>query len=258
MPRFTANLGFLYTELPFAERFEAAARSGFTAVEAGKPYELDVESIIGLLQANDLSMVLINSPVGPASAGGRGLACVPGYDAEFRESIDTALGYAEALGCPRIHVLAGVTPDGIEFERLYATFIENLRYAAAAGAKRGIRMLVEGINQTDSPGYFLDRPSLAMRAIRDAATTNLYLQFDIYHAQMTEGNLGRTIEKALPMIDHIQIADVPGRRQPGSGEIGFPYLFRLLDDLGYDGWIGCEYHPDGDTAKSLDWMDGID
>ncbi len=258
MPKFTANLGFLFTELPFAERFEAAARAGFAAVEAGKPYELGAEAIAGLLQTNGLSMALINSPAGPASTGGRGLACIPGREAEFRESIETALRYAGALACPRIHVLAGVAPDGIESERLYATFIANLRFAAAAGAGHGVRMLVEGINRTDAPGYFLGRPSQAVQAIEDAAVPNLYLQFDVYHAQMTEGNLSQAIEKALSMIDHIQIADVPGRRQPGSGEIRFPYLFRLIDDLGYDGWIGCEYHPDGDTVESLKWMDGLD
>ena len=225
MPKFTANLGFLYRELPFAERFEAAACAGFAAVEAGQRYELGAETIAGLLRANGLSMALINSPAGTASVGGRGLACVPGRDDEFRESIETALRYAEALACPRIHVLAGVAPEGIEFERLYATYIENLRFAAAAGADRGVRMLVEGINRTDAPGYFIDRPSRAIQAIEDAAPTNLYLQFDVYHAQITEGNLNQAIEKALPIIDHIQIADVPGRRQPGSGKFAFPTCF---------------------------------
>lgn len=258
MPKFTANLGFLFTELPFAGRFEAATRAGFTAVEAGKPYELGADTVASHLRANGLSMALINAPAGADSAGGRGMACDPRRETEFRESIETALRYAEALACPRIHVLAGVTPEGIETERLYATFIENLRFAAAAGAGRGVRMLVEGINRADVPGYFLDRPSRAIQAIEDAATTNLYLQFDVYHAQMTEGNPGAAMEKAMPLIDHIQIADVPGRGPPGSGEIRFPDLFRLIDDLGYNGWIGCEYHPVGDTAGSLEWMDGLD
>ena len=258
MPKFTANLGFLFKELSFAQRFEAAARSGFTAVEAGNPYELGADTVADLLQTNDLSMELINSPAGPASAGGRGLACILGHEAEFRESIKTALLFAEALDCPRIHVLAGIAPDGVETERLYATFLENLRFAAEAGAGRGVRMLIEGINNTNAPGYFLDRPSKAIQVIEDAQTTNLYLQFDIYHAQMTEGNIAAAIEKALPMINHIQIADVPGRHQPGTGEIRFPYLFQLIDDFGYDGWIGCEYNPEGDTAKSLEWMNGLD
>ena len=254
MPRFSANLGFLFPELPFEERFAAAAALGFAGVEYATPYGHEKEKLCRLLRDHGLLQVLINSPAGPREDGGRGLACQPGRSGEFRDSIELALDYAEALECPRIHLLAGVAPADADFDSLQATYMENLRFAARAGAERGVKMLIEGINRNDAPGYFLDRPSLARRMLEEIAVPNLFLQFDVYHAQMTEGNLAETIEAALPLIEHIQIADVPGRHQPGSGEINFPFLFHRLDDLGYQGWVGCEFHPDGSTVGSLAWL----
>ena len=253
MPRFSANIDLLFTERPFNDRFAAAAEAGFQAVEFYYPYGHDHRRLADRLAENGLALTLINSPKGNPELGEKGFACIPGKKGEFQESITAAIDSAVALGCPCVQVMAGRTPEREDFHTVYATYLENLRFAAAAFAERGIKALIEATNPFDNPGYFLDRPDTALRVLEDAGVANLFLLFDVYHAQVTQGNLARTIEAAFPSIAHIQIADNPGRHEPGTGEINYPFLFRLIDGLGYDGWIGCEYHPKMGTTEGLHW-----
>jgi len=255
MPRFCANLGFLFTEAAFQDRFECAARAGFKGVEYMFPYDYPAAELASRLRDNGLQQVLFNLPAGDWAVGERGLAAVPGREADFREGVDLAIDYAQQLGCNRVNALAGIPPAGCRSDQVRATLHANLRYAAPRLAAAGIQLLVEPINsRIDMPGFWLDTPRKALSLIESVAETNLWLQYDIYHAQVMEGDLARTIEANIDRIAHIQIADNPGRHEPGSGEINYPFLFALLDRLGYEGWVGCEYRPRAGSEESLDWL----
>jgi hydroxypyruvate isomerase len=254
MPKFAANLTMMFTELPFLDRFAAASAAGFDAVEFLFPYDFDVWRLADLLASNGLELILHNLPAGDWARGERGIGCHPDRVAEFRAGVDRAIEYATVLGCPRVNCLAGILPAGVTAERGRATLIENFRYAAGMLAAAGIGLLLEPVNSRDVPGFFVDRTRPALEIIEAVGAKNLKLQYDIYHAQVMEGDLARTIETELARIGHIQLADNPGRQEPGTGEINFPFLFRRIDELGYAGWIGCEYKPRATTEAGLDWL----
>jgi len=256
MPKFAANLTMLFNEVPFLDRFAAAAAAGFSGVEYLFPYEWPADELAARLADNGLVQVLHNLPPGDWAAGERGIACHPERIAEFRAGVARGIEYATRLGCPRLNCLAGILPQGVSREAAEAVFIENLAYAATELGRAGLRLLVEPINTYDIPGFFLSRSDQAIRIMDAVGAGNLYLQYDIYHAQRMEGELAATIARLLPRIDHMQLADNPGRHEPGSGEIHFPFLFGEIDRLGYDGWIGCEYRPAGDTVAGLGWLPG--
>ena len=258
MPRFAANLSLLFTDRPFLDRFEAAARAGFDAVECQFPYEWPAEVVAERLHAHGLSMVLHNLPAGDWSAGDRGIACHPDRVDEFQQGVGQALHYARALGVPRLNCLAGTVPPGVSLERARATFVANLRFAAKALAAHGITLLTEPINTFDIPGFFLHRTDQALEILDEVGEPNVKLQYDIYHAQRMEGELAATLQRCLPRIGHIQLADNPGRHEPGCGEIRFDFLLSRLDEWGYGGHVGCEYRPanggPGGTEAGLGWM----
>lgn len=261
MPRFAANLSFLFTEVPFLDRFASAAQAGFGAVEFGFGYDYPAPEIAARLAANGLKQVLINAPPGDLRAGDRGLAAQPGREHEFAASIVTALRYAEALSCPRVHILAGLLEQGADAAqraRQRSTFVRNLRFAAREAAEQGVALTIEPINPGDMPGYFLMTQAEAHAIREEVGADNLKVQMDLYHAQVVEGNLATKLRRWLPQIGHIQIAGVPGRHEPDAGEINYPYLFGLLDELGYQGWIGCEYRPAHGTQAGLAWLDDLD
>jgi hydroxypyruvate isomerase len=253
MPRFCANLGFLFAEVPFLERFDAAARAGFTAVEYAVPYDYPAAELRTRLRDAGLAQVLINSPVGDRAAGERGMACVPGRTAVFRESVLQALDYAAALDCRLIHLMAGVPPQGVARDTATALYAANLAWAAEQGLAAGVRLVIEPLNPRDAPGYLLATQEQGAAVVAAIGHDRLGLQFDIYHCQTAQGDVSRRLEALMPVIDHMQLADVPGRHEPGTGEIGWEFLFRRVDELGYTGWIGCEYNPAGDTVKGLAW-----
>jgi hydroxypyruvate isomerase len=255
MPKFAANLSMMFTELPFVDRFEAAARAGFEAVEFLFPYEYAPQAIAAKLKGHALRNVLFNMPPGDWTAGERGLACLPGRETEFRAGVATALRYARAFGTRRLHAMAGLLSHETERARQRTTYVANLRYAAAESAKHGITVLIEPINTRDIPGYFLNTQADAHRICEEVGALNLKVQMDIYHLQIVEGDIATKLRKYLPRVGHIQIAGVPGRNEPDSGEINYPYLFRLIDELGYEGWIGCEYRPASGTVDGLGWME---
>jgi len=255
MPKFCANLSFLFDDVPFPERFSRAAAAGFRGVEYLFPYDRPAAEVAGWLREAGLEQVLFNLPAGDWAGGERGLACLPGREVEFRESVEQALTYAKILGCRRLHCLAGTTPAGVEEARLRSAYVANLRQAADRLAGDGIQLLIEPINsRIDMPGYWLDTPAKAFDLLEEISRPNVAVQFDIYHAQVMAGDLARTIEAGISRIGHVQVADNPGRHEPGSGEINYPYLFRLLDRLGYQGWVGCEYRPLAGTEAGLAWM----
>ena len=254
MTKFAANLTMLFTELPFLERFAAAKAAGFEAVEYLFPYEYEKTHLAALLRTHGLKQVLHNLPAGNWAAGERGIACHPDRVAEFRQGVDTAIEYAHALDCPRLNCLAGKLPPGVPRERAHETLVGNLRFAADKLAGAGIGLLVEPINHFDIPGFFLTRTDQALALVDEVGSNNLKLQYDIYHAQRMEGELGETLRKHLARIGHIQLADNPGRGEPGTGEINYRWLFRHLDSLGWRGYIGCEYKPLDGTAKGLGWI----
>jgi hydroxypyruvate isomerase len=254
MPKFCANLGFMFAEHPFIERFSAAAEAGFRAVEFPYPYDHGVEELVDHLGTHNLEQVLINAPKGNAP-GDHGLACDPDRRSEFEDSIGLAIEYANAMGTRRIHVMAGKRPPGTTSDVLYETYLGNMRFAARTLGEHGIKALIEAVNsKVDVPGYFLDRPSDALAILRAAEEPNLYLQFDFYHAQIMEGGLTRLFHDALAVTAHIQIADTPGRNEPGTGEINYAYVFRLIDEAGWNDWVGCEYRPRATTLDGLGWM----
>ena len=255
MPRFAANLTMLFTEHPFLDRFERAARAGFEAVEFLFPYAFPTEAIKARLQANRLQLVLHNLPAGDWDAGERGIACLPDRVDEFRAGVAQAIEVGSALGVPQLNCLAGKAPLGATDELLRKTFVANLRFAAAELKKAGLRLLIEPINPFDIPGFYLNRSAQALSIMDEVDSSNLYLQYDAYHAQRTEGELAATIQKHLPRIAHIQVADNPGRHEPGTGEINHDFLFAQLDRLGYAGWIGCEYKPAASTESGLAWLE---
>ena len=271
MPQFAANLNWLYTELPFAERFAAAARDGFKAVELLSPYALPAAELKTLLSANGLQLVLLNTPPGGTDAASIeaawasktcwGTACQPGREAEFATGLTLALDYAQQLGCPRIHVMAGVRPEGVTHQAAHAAYVNNLRHAAAQAAAAGLDALIEPINTRDIPSYFLNRQDQAHAILDEIGAATLKVQMDLYHCQIMEGDLATKLRRYVPTgrIGHVQIAGVPGRNEPDLGEINYPYLLALLDELGYSGWVGCEYRPvrgavAGGTSAGLGWL----
>ena len=253
MPRFAANLTMLFTEVPFLDRFERAAQSGFEAVEFLFPYAFDVAEIRRRLVDNGLTLVLHNLPAGDWDAGERGIACHPDRIDEFRDGVGRALGYAQALAVKQLNCLAGKAPAGVPDELLRSTFTDNLRYAAKVLKGADVRLLIEPINTFDIPGFYLSRTAQAAGILADVGADNVFIQYDIYHAQRMEGELAATVQKYLPLIGHIQLADNPGRNEPGTGEINYAFLFAHLDRIGYDGWIGCEYKPATTTEAGLGW-----
>jgi hydroxypyruvate isomerase len=254
MPRFAANLSFLFHEVPFEQRFARAAAAGFKGVEYFFPYALPAARIAGLLKDHGLSQVLFNLPAGDWEAGERGIATHPGRVEEFRASVARALDYACALGCPQVNCLAGIPPVGADPAQVRDTFVSNLHYAAEQARSAGVRMLSEPINSRDMPGFYLNRSAQAIELFDEAGSDNLYLQYDVYHMQVMEGDLAPTIERLLPRIAHMQFADTPGRHEPGSGEINFPFLFGHVDRLGYAGWMSAEYRPAAGTEAGLGWL----
>jgi len=254
MPKFAANLTMMFNEVPFPQRFAAAARAGFEAVEFLFPYDHAPHEVAQWLNENGLTNALFNMPPGDWANGERGLAALPGREAEFRAGVARALEYAQALGTKRLHAMAGLVPAGAARERHREVFIDNLRYAARELARHGITLLIEPINPRDMPGYFLGSQAEA-HAIRAAVgEPNLQVQLDFYHAQIVEGDLATGLRKHFAGVGHVQIASVPERHEPDDGEVNYRYLFRLLDELGYDGWVGCEYRPRGRTEDGLGWM----
>ena len=254
MPQFAANLTMLFNEYPFIERFEKAAKSGFQAVEFLFPYAYSPNEIRQQLDQNHLRLVLHNLPAGDWDAGERGIACHPERVDEFRAGVSKAIEYAKTLSVLQLNCLAGKTPESAKPDAVRATFIENLRFAASELKKANLRLLVEPINTFDIPGFYLSRTNQAIEIMDEVGADNLYLQYDIYHAQRMEGELASTIQKYLPRIAHIQLADNPGRNEPGTGEINYRYLFAHLDRIGYKGWIGCEYKPATTTEIGLAWL----
>ena len=253
MPKFAANLTMLFNEVAFMDRFEAAARAGFRGVEFLFPYAFDAEQIGDKLKACQLELVLHNLPAGNWEAGERGIACHPGRIGQFQEGVGQAIGYAKVLGVTQLNCLAGIVPAGADAEQARSTLVGNLKFAADKLKEEGIRLLVEPINTFDIPGFCLSGTRQALALIADTGSDNLFLQYDIYHMQRMEGELAATIKANLPMIKHIQLADNPGRFEPGTGEINYRYLLALLDEIGYDGWVGCEYKPKAGTVEGLGW-----
>jgi len=253
MPKFAANLTMLFGELPFLERFAAAKAAGFSGVEYLFPYDFEKAVLREQLQQHGLTQVLHNLPAGDWAAGERGIAIFPDRVDEFRDGVLRAIDYATALDCHQVNCLVGVAPAGADVSELNEVLVKNLRFAAAALARERIRLLIEPINTLDIPGFFLSGTEQAVQIISDVRSDNLFIQYDIYHMQVMEGDLARTLQKHLARIAHVQLADNPGRNEPGTGEINYPFLFRHLDQIGYRGWIGCEYKPKATTAEGLGW-----
>ena len=264
MPRFAANLSMLYPEHGFLDRFAAAAADGFDAVEYLFPYAVDAGEIAARLRDHGLTQALFNAPPGDFDAGERGLACLPGRADEFRRGFaEQALPYALALGCQRVHVMAGLVPAGADRAALRAQYEDNLAWAAQQAAPHGISVLIEPINPRDMPGYFLNRQDEAQAVVRAVGAANLQVQMDLYHCQIVEGDLATKLRRHLPQrglgrVGHLQIAGVPERHEPDLGELNYPYLFALIDALGYEGFVGCEYRPrdpgPGGTSAGLGWL----
>jgi hydroxypyruvate isomerase len=265
MPQFAANLSMLYPELDFLDRFEAAARDGFRAVEFLFPYAHEARELAARLKAHGLQQVLFNMPPGDWDKGERGLACRPGREAEFREGVIRALAYAEALACPRVHVMAGLLPAGTERDAVRPTYVNNLRWAAAQAQKQGVDIMIEPINTRDIPGFFLNRQDHAHELIAAIGAANVKVQMDLYHCQIVEGDVAMKIRQYLPtgQVGHFQIAGVPERHEPDVGELNYPYLFKVIDEVaqqcGWTGWVGCEYRPArgtqaGGTSAGLGWF----
>jgi len=266
MPQFAANLHYLFSELPFLDRFEAAAVAGFKAVEFQVPYDYPAAELAARLRSNALQMVLFDAPMGDWERGERGLAAVPGRQKEFRHSLAKVIEYGGALGCPTVHLMAGVVGPGEDYKVAERTYISNLRDAVSTLEEHGIVGVIEPINKKmgivqNGPsyttqgmhGYFLNHTDQARRILDEVGSPNLHLHLDFYHMQTLEGHLAETIRENIELLRHVQIAGVPGRHEPTVGEINYPYLFDLLDELGYQGWIGCEYRPKGDTWCGLSW-----
>ena len=268
MPKFAANLSLLYPDLPFLDRFEAAARDGFRGVEILFPYEWRAQELAARLRAHGLRQVLINGAPGDYQAGDKGLACLPGREAEFEAGIAQALGYAQALDCPRIHVMAGQVPAGHERAELRPTYVHNLRHAARMAARQGVGLTIEPINTRDVPRFFLNRQDHAHELLAEIGEPNVQVQMDLYHCQIVEGDVAMKIRQYLPTgrVGHFQVAGVPQRHEPDVGELNCAYLFDVIDEVsaacGWDGWVGCEYRPargaePGGTRAGLGWLRGL-
>lgn len=265
MPRFAANLSMMYTEHAFLDRFAAAAADGFTAVEYLFPYEYPALQLRELLDTNGIQQALFNAPPGDFATGERGIASLPGREAEFHEGFQRALDYAETLGCPRVHVMAGVVPtadarsktsSGTDRDDRMALYRNNLAWAAVQAAGRGVDVLIEPINQRDMPGYLLSLQDEAHQIVQEIGAPNLKVQLDLYHCQITEGDLTVRLRSDIPTgrVAHLQIAGVPDRHEPDSGELAIDYLLAVIDETGFDGWVGCEYRPAAGTSEGLGWM----
>jgi hydroxypyruvate isomerase len=254
MAKFAANLTLLFTEVTFVERFSEARKAGFKAVEFLFPYAFDAQELALQLEYNKLEQALFNMPPGDWDAGERGFAAIPGREQEFKESVATALDYALALNCKKVHAMSGIVDPRFTYQEHVATFIENIRYAADAFAKHGITLLIEPLNNRDVPGYFVAHQRDAVTLIKQVNRSNVKLQLDIYHAQVMDGDLSILIRELIDYTGHIQIAGVPDRHEPNEGELNYPHLFNVLDESGYNGWIGCEYNPRHSTIEGLDWV----
>ena len=254
MPKYSANLSMLFSERDFLDRFEAAAKAGFAGVEYLGPYDFTKQEVAARLKANGLKQILFNLPAGDWAKGERGIACIPGREAEFREGVATAIAYAEALECKQLNCLVGIAPANADPQAARRTLIDNLRFAARELDRAGLKLLVEPINRFDIPGFFLNHSAQTLKILDEAGSDNLKLQYDIYHMQRMEGELAATMERHLKRIGHIQIAGNPGRNEPDIGEINYPYLMQRLDALGYEGWVGAEYKPKGRTEDGLGWL----
>jgi hydroxypyruvate isomerase len=255
MPRFAANLSMMFGEVPFLDRFGAAAEAGFEAVEFLFPYEHAPEEIARRLRAGRLRNVLFNMPPGNWGAGERGIGAVPGREREFREGVATALRYAEALGTPTLHAMAGLVPAGVDRAACRATYLENLRLAARETAAKGLTLVIEPINTRDIPGYFLNTQAEAHALREEIGAPNLKVQMDLYHAQIVEGDVTVKLRRWAEHVGHVQIASVPDRSEPDVGELSYPHVFRVLDELRYPGWVGCEYRPARGTLAGLGWFE---
>jgi len=251
--QFSANLSFLFQEHDFLDRFGAASRAGFSGVEFHFPYAYDKAALAEVALTSGVEVVLFNLPAGHWAAGERGIACQPERKAEFQDGVGSAIEYAEALGCTRLNCLAGI-PTGPQGKAV-DTLVDNLKFAAAVMQRAGLRLMLEPLNTRDTPGYLMATTTQAMQILDAVGSKNLFLQYDLYHAQVMEGDLTRTLETLLPRIGHIQLADNPGRHEPGTGEINFPFVLSRLQQLGYAGWIGCEYKPSGSTLDTFAWLE---
>lgn len=254
MPKLCANLKWLFTDLPFLERFDAAAKAGFTAVEYASPYEYAATDIRARLHACNLTQVLFNSPAGDIANGeGSGFACLPGRQSQFRDGMKRALEYASALDCGLVHVMAGIQPPNATDATAAAVYAANIHWAAETATGTGVKLVLEAINQHDVPGFFLRTQEQSASVIEAFGPDRIGLQFDIYHCQVAQGDVTRRMEKLMPLIAHMQLADAPGRNEPGTGEIAWDYVFKRIDELDYRGWIGCEYRPLAETVAGLGW-----
>jgi hydroxypyruvate isomerase len=253
MPRFAANVSTLFTETGFLERFAAARKAGFRAVEYQYPYDFAPSEVARAAREAGVEVVLHNMPQGDAQRNERGTACLPGREQRFRDDLERAIEYARAAGCASLHLMAGVVPADAERAALHATYVANLKQAAKRLGEERMRLLIEPLSERTVANCFLRSSAQAAQVLEEVAAGNALIQYDLFHMQIMEGNLAATIERLLPRIGHLQIADAPGRHEPGSGEINFDFLFRHVDALGYAGWIGCEYNPARGTVEGLKW-----
>lgn len=257
MPKFAANLSMMFNEVPFPERFAAAAKAGFKGVEFLFPYDYTPAEVAGWLKENKLENALFNLPPGDFAAGERGIASLPGREQEFRDGVAKAIEYALALGTPKVHCMAGLFPAGADRAKHRAVYVENVRYAAQEMAKHGRMLVIEPINPRDIPGYFINTQAEGHAICKEIGLPNLKVQMDFYHCQIVEGDLTMTFKNNFVGIGHVQIASVPTRNEPDQGEINYRHIFKLLDEMGYDGWVGCEYRPRGRTEEGLGWLEAI-
>lgn len=253
MPRLAANLNYLFTEVELPHRFAAAAKAGFRGVEYQFPYDQDKRAFASCLREHGLDMVLMNLPPGDLQAGDVGTACDPKRTQEFRDGIEEGIEFARALSCPQLNCLSGIAPPQVEPGRLFDTFVENLRFAAGRFAQAELRLLVEPLNTRDRPGFYLSTTTQAVEIIDAVGVDNLFLQFDVYHTQIMQGDIVNRFQTHRERIRHVQIADNPGRNEPGTGELNFPVILAAIDATGYDGWVSCEYRPSTTTEASLEW-----
>ncbi|HWM44512.1 MAG TPA: 2-oxo-tetronate isomerase [Burkholderiales bacterium] len=253
MPKLAANLSMLFPQLEFLDRFAAAAKAGFRAVEYQYPYDWQPADLAAAARDARVEVLLHNMPQGDAQRGERGTACLTGREQRFRDDLERAIEYARVARCPNLHLMAGVVPEGADRAALHATYVSNLKQAARRLAREGMRALIEPLSERTVANCFLRSSAQAARVLDDVAADNVLIQYDFFHMQIMEGNLASTVERLLTRIGHIQLADVPGRHEPGTGEINFDFLLRRLDALGYSGWVGCEYNPEGDTLEGLTW-----
>jgi hydroxypyruvate isomerase len=254
MIKFSANLSMLYKEVDFLDRFDRAAIAGFKGVEYHFPYAFEIQQLVDRLGRNNLTQVMHNLPAGDWDAGERGIACHPDRVDEFQQGVDQAIEYASALDCKQVNVLAGITPTGVVDDVLQDTLLNNIRFAASKLRDAGISLLIEAINSRDIAGFYVTSTQQTLSLINASGSDNVFVQYDIYHMQVMEGDLATTIGRNLAQIAHIQLADNPGRNEPGTGEINFPFLFTYLQEIGYPGWIGCEYQPATTTDAGMVWL----